>query len=193
MNSRIRFLLLVGLLPLLGSWIAACSLFTSTHDPDSFAASHMEAAEDFERAGDLGNATREYAIITSAYPRYERYPRALWKAATLYLNDKNPAANDSSALILLTTYVNLPGLQEDKTEARMRLTLVERVVSLKGILTRTERNIDSLSQVVRKQTATLSTQTQHLSELETEVRQTKDELTRLKDVDVRLSRLHRRR
>ncbi len=193
MNSRIRSLLLFGLLPLLGSWNAGCSLFTSTHDPESFAASHMEAAEGYERSGDLGNATREYAIVVSAYPLSEQYPLALWKAATLYLNDRNPAASDSSALSLLTTYVNLPGVEEDKSEARLRLTLLERIASLKGSLSKTERNIDSLSQVVKKQTATLGAQAQHLTELETEVRQTKDELTRLKEVDVQLSRLHRRR
>ncbi len=153
----------------------------------------MEAAEGYEHAGDLGNATREYAIVASTYTKFDGYPKALWKAATLYLNERNPAANDSSAISMLTLYVALPGTEAEETDAKMRLSLVERIVNLKNVLSRTERSVDSLGQVARKQTASLSTQAQRVNELETEVRQTKDELTRLKELDVRLSRLRRRR
>lgn len=184
---------LCGMLVLLGSLIAGCSLFSSSYDADSFAASHMQAAEAFERAGDLSNATRQYAFVVSTFPHFEDYPKAVWRAATLYLNEKNPSADDSSAVSMLTLFLNLPVTEDQLSDARTRLALIERIVTVKSSLARNERSLDSLSQIVKKQTTTLAAQTQHLTELETEVRQTKDELTRLKEVDVQLSRLHRRR
>ena len=174
------------------SWLG-CSVFNSTQSIDAVATRHMNAAEGFEQSGDLGNATREYSIVASLYPNCPEYPIAVRKAASLYLNARNPAANDSAALSLLSLYLTLPGQETEKEEVRTELSLVGRIESLTTLLSHTEQTMDSLTQVVRRQTGTLGTQSQRLNELEAELHQTKQELARLKDVDVRLSRLHRRR
>jgi hypothetical protein len=181
------------LLVLLGAWTAGCSLFQSPHSPESSASAHMDAAEAFEKAGDLGNATREYSAVASMYPGTPEYAHAIWKAADLYLNIQNPAANDSAALSLLSLYLNLPVSDGTKPEARLRHSLLERVVALKGSLVQMQHNVDSLAAVTKKQSTTLSSQSTRLTELENELHQTKDELARLKELDVRLSRLHQRR
>jgi len=182
-----------ALIALLGAWAAGCTWFTSSHDPETAAAAHLDAAEMFEKAGDLGNATREYAAVATMYPGTPEYAHAIWKAADLYLNDQNPAANDTASLSLLSLYVSLPVSDGTKTEARLRLSLLERIVALKSSLLRTEHNVDSLVAVARKQSTTITSQSTHLGELENELHQTKDELARLKELDVRLSRLHPRR
>ena len=193
MNSTTRFQYPIALLLLfVFSWVG-CSVFNSTQSVDAVATRHMNAGEGFEQTGDLGNATREYSIVASLYPNYPDYPRAVRKAASLYLDAKNPAANDSAAFSLLTLYLTLPDPETGKEEARSELSLVGRIENLTTLLSHTEQLMDSLTQVVRRQTGTLGTQAQRLNELDAELHQAKQELARLKDVDVRLSRLHRRR
>lgn len=193
MTIRHTTLTSCGMLALIVAWTAGCTWFTSSHDPETAAAAHLDAAEMFEKAGDLGNATREYAAVATMYPGTPEYAHAVWKAADLYLNDQNPAANDTAALSLLSLYVGLPISDGTKAEARLRLSLLERIVALKSSLVRTERSVDSLAAVAKKQTTTITSQSTHLGEMENELRQTKDELARLKELDVRLSRLHPRR
>lgn len=193
MTLRLHTLLTCGLCMLLGIGAAGCSLFSSSRDTDTAAAAHMEAAAMFEKAGDLGNATREYATVAAGYPGSPEYAHAVLKAADLYLDDQNPVASDSAALALLSLYVTLPVEDGTLPDARLHLSLVERIVGLKSSLAHTERSVDSLASVARKQASSLGSQTQRLNELETELRQTKDELARLKELDVRLSRLHQRR
>jgi hypothetical protein len=170
-----------------------CSLFNPPHDEEYIAAAHMETAAAHEEAGDLSYATHEYDMVAMLYPNYSLYPQAVINAARLYLNPKNPAASDSSAWTLLTLYLTLHVPEADREGARTQLTLLERAMHLKSIVARNEHSLDSLSLVARKQNTSLSTQGQRIADLENELRQTKEELARLKDVDVRLSRTNRRR
>ncbi|MGA9120902.1 MAG: hypothetical protein WB699_16165 [Bacteroidota bacterium] len=178
---------------LAGLLAGGCNLLNPPHDDEYIAAAHMETAETHEEAGDLSYATREYDMVAMLYPNYSDYPRAVMNAARLFLTARNPAANDSSALTLLTLYLTLPVPEETKAGVRTQLALLERVMGLRALLARTEHSLDSLGSVTRKQTASIGAQSQRQSELETELRQTKEELARLKEVDVRLSRTQRRR
>ncbi len=193
MNSPSRLLCTIGLLALLSGILSGCGVFSSTDDSGSVVAMHMQAGLAYEQAGDLGNATRQYDAVIALFPNSPQYPQALWNAASLYLNEKNPSASDSTAASLLARYVALPGPEINRGEAALRLSLIERITTLRLSLTHSEHAVDSLALVVKKQSSTVGIQSQRLSELEAEVRQTKDELTRLKEVDVQLSRLHRRR
>ena len=167
---------------------AGCSTLPDSRDAESQAAYHMRLAETLERASLLREATHEYTIVAEQYPSSTSYPAAVRKAAFLSMNRWNPAINDSVSLHWFNVYLGLPLKRQDREGARTYVYLLERIRLLREDITRQSAVVDSLSSAAKRQTFSLSSQTRLIQDLETELQQANDELKKLKEIDVRLSK-----
>jgi hypothetical protein len=175
--------------------LAGCSSTRLDSDTEARAARHMAIADSLEEARALDQAVLEYKIVAELYPSSSAYASAVRKAALLYLNPDNPARNDSLALHWVSVYLGLPVPWAERESARAQLTLLERVMALQSELQRRGRVIDSLAAVARKQDAQISDQAAQLQQIQTlqnELKQARQELDRLKQVDVDISRSRRK-
>jgi hypothetical protein len=171
---------------------AGCSSLHLDSDTEARASRHMAVADSLEQALALDQATLEYQIVAELYPTSSAYTPAVRKTALLYMNQDNPARNDSLALHWVSTYLALPIQWSDREDARAQIRLLERVTALNQELTRRRHVADSLAAVTRKQDAQLSNQAQQLQSLQNDLKQVRQELDKLKQVDVQINRSRRK-
>jgi len=127
----------------------------------------MDRAVALETSLAYHQAALEYAIIAEHYPSTSYYQAAVWKAALLNIHPANPEADQSAALHWLQVYLGLPLSPEQKECAQLHVALLERI---KGLQTEISRIIAVTN------------------ELEAELTQARDELKKMKEVDVRMHR-----
>jgi hypothetical protein len=171
---------------------AGCSTLNVDSDTEARAARHMVLADSLEEATAFDQATIEYRIVAELYPTSSAYQAAVRKTSLLYLNPDNPARNDSLAAHWLSIYLGLPVQRSERENARTQLNLLERVASLQHELAKRLDVSDSIAAVTRKQEAQISTQAQQLQALQNELRQVRQELDKLKQVDVQMNKSRRK-
>ncbi len=169
-----------------------CSSVRVDSDTESRASRHMTLADSLQQELVLDQATLEYQIVAEHYPTSSAYPAAVRNASLLFLNPDNPMHSDSLALHWLSTYLGLPMQLQDRENARAEVHLLERVVALQRDLARRRQVADSLLVVTRKQDAQISTQAQQLQNLQNELIQVRQELDKLKQVDVQINKSRRK-
>ncbi len=174
------------LLPLLCA--AGCSMFSGSTPTESEAARIMILADSLERASFLREAALEYTIAAEQYPEAPGYPTAVRRAALLYLNPSNPSRSDSASLHWLEVYVTIPVSREEKENARALIGQLQRIVTLRAGIARQMSIADSLGGVARKQATLVTSQLHRIQELEAELTQANQELKRIKEIDLKLSR-----
>jgi hypothetical protein len=167
---------------------AGCSSTGGLSDPETQARRRMAIADTLERASALKEATLEYTIVAERFSGTSVHAAAVRKAALLYSSSANPAANDSSSRYWLTRYLDLTRSAEEKQIIRMYMAMVDRVALLRDSVARQTVANDSLSALARRQTGDLTTRAKRMQELEAELQKASDELKRLKEIDVRVSR-----
>jgi cell division septation protein DedD len=153
---------------------------------ESKASSHMERAAALEDSSAYHQAAREYAIVAERYPSTSYYKKAVWKAALLNIHPDNSKIDTSAARFWLNVYLGLPLTPEEKENATLYVALLERVNGLQAQLSSLLEEKDKLLAVTRKQSGDIVARTQRLGELEAEMAQARDELEKLKEVDVRM-------
>lgn len=183
---RIVFLAAVGMLA------AGCSTFNFDADTEMRAGRHMALADSLERASTLDEATLEYKIVAEHYPSSTAYQTAVRKTGLLYANPKNPMHDDSLALHWVRAYLQLPGELPDREGAETEITLLERIASLQQALTQRQAAADSLLALTKNQETMISGHMQQLQALQSEVRQVRQELNKLKQVDVEINKSRRK-
>lgn len=172
--------------------LCGCSMGTSTHDAGYLAVHHMMAGDSLVAAGDLRMATVEYSVVAQLYSRTGSYSEAMRKLTLLLLDPANPAGSDSAGAYWLDAYMASPAAGDHNEEFHVLRALLGKVTELRASLARAEIVTDSLSGVVRHAGSIAGGQNQRLQELEAELRQAKQELARLKEIDVRLSKTRKR-
>ena len=173
-------------------FLSGCSTLGVDADTEARAAYHMMVADSLKQRQEFAQAALEYQIVSEHYPSSSAYPDAVRNAALVYLNPDNPVRNDSLALHWLSAYLALPALGSDRENAKAQIHLLERVSTLQQHLTERRQTTDSLLAVNRKQDAQISSQAQQLQTLQNELKQIRQELTRLKQVDVQINRSRRK-
>ncbi len=161
-------------------------------DTEARAARHMALADSLEQALVLDQAALEYQIVAELYPSSSYYPAAVRKASLLNLNPDNPMRNDSLALHWVSTYLGLPLQLPDRQNARAELYLLERITALQQDLAQRRHAADSLAAITRRQDTQLTNQAQQLQTLQSELKQVRQELDKLKQVDVQINRSRRK-
>lgn len=168
-----------------------CSLYNAERDVEERAARHMASADSLERAGNLQGAMLEYSLVARHYTESTQYPTAVHKTALLSLDPRNPARGDSVAIYWLNRYLRLPDNPPAAQDAQIQLSLLQHISAIQAALARSQLAVDTLTQLLRRQSAQMTAQGQRLQEAESQLKQTQQELARLKEVDVQLSRTRR--
>jgi cell division septation protein DedD len=148
----------------------------------------MELAAALEDSSAYHQAAREYAILAERYPSTSYYKGAVWKAALLNIHPANSKIDISAASYWLNVYLGLPLTSEEKENATLYVALLDRINGLQAQLSSLVAEKDSLLEVNRKQSGDIETRSQRLGELEAELTKTRDELKKMKEVDVRMQR-----
>jgi hypothetical protein len=178
---RVLYLLIAALL-------YGCSSSGVVDDIELQAQRHMAIADTLERANALKEATLEYKIVAERFPSSNVHTTAVRKTALLFSSPANPAANDSASLYWLSTYLDLTKSPEEKQIIDMYLNMVARVKSLRDSITRQRALNDSLVAVVHKQAGETAARARRVQELESELQKASQELMKLKEIDVRISK-----
>jgi uncharacterized coiled-coil protein SlyX len=165
-----------------------CSIFQHSNDSETRARHHMLLGDSLEVSSDFAGAVLEYRIVAELYPHTSFYPAAIRKAAVLTLHPNNPSANDSVARYWFAEYLRIVPPSQGRSLAETIVHLLDRIQSLHMATADQDSSIDSLATVVRKQTAELSSRSKQIGTLEAELKQAYEELRKLREVDVRISR-----
>jgi len=155
---------------------------------ESQARSHMERAAALEDSSAYHQAAREYAIVAERYPSTSYYKGAVWKAALLNIHPANSKIDTSAALFWMKVYLGLSISSKEKEDATLYVAMIERINGLQAELFSLVSEKDKLLAVTRKQSSDIVTGTQRLGELEAELAKARDELKKMKEVDVRMQR-----
>jgi hypothetical protein len=131
-------------------------------------------------------------MIAERFPNASAFPFAVRKAALLYASTANPGHSDSLSLLWWRRYLELPVLPQEKENAILTVNLLVAVDSLCLGLARQTTLADSLFSLSRKQTNALSAQERRIQDLDAELHRTAEELRKLKEIDVKLSKTRTR-
>jgi cell division septation protein DedD len=169
-------------------FLAGCVSQSRSLKLESQARSHMERAAALEDSSAYHQAAQEYAIVAERYPSTSYYKGAVWKVALLNIHPANSKIDTSAARFWLNVYLGLPLTPEEKENATLYVAMLERINGLQAELSSYVAEKDKLLAVTRKQSSDIVTGTQRLGELEAELAKARDELKKLKEVDVRMQR-----
>ncbi len=178
-----RMSLIIAFLLLLGGCTPAEKVA-----PDPAAMRHFRLGERYEHSFLYREATMEYSVVAQNYPASTVYPSAILHLALLYGNQANPVRNDSLALRWIKAYLALPLSQEDQGNGQLYLSLIDRISTLQQRLLKQQAAYDSVAASSLKAGGVVLGQAKRIQELEADLQRTRDELKRLKEVDIRTSK-----
>jgi hypothetical protein len=167
---------------------AGCSSLPTRSDADLRARRYYDIADSLEGANSLREATEGFTLVAERYGESQSFQAAAYRAALLYCNPLNPLANDSSALHWLTQCSGMPLPEYQIRTVRVALSLVERIRALREQVARLSASGDGLQSQTKRQSGTIGSQAKRIQDLEEELRRTSQELKRLKEVDLKMSR-----
>ncbi len=147
--------------------VAGCSAPIIERESELQARNHMDGAIALEKSLEYCQAIQEYTIVAESYPSTSYYKAAVWNAALLNIYPANPEIEHSAALHWLQIYLELPLSLEQEEGARLYVALL---LQIKDLQTELSRTIG----VTKK--------------LEAELAKARDELKKMKEVDVRMHR-----
>jgi hypothetical protein len=168
-----------------------CATVTVDRDSEARARSHIRLADSLEAVSAFREAAFEYGIVAELYPGTSFYPTALRRAAFLNLHPDNESGNDSTALYWFHEYMTVSSPSPERRAAEVCIHLLERIWTLRGSLTRLKFTNDSLTAVTRRQAGemlTLTSQLRQAQSLEAELKKVQEELQKLREVDIRVSK-----
>jgi len=177
-----------GLYLLIAVLLYGCSSSGVVSDVELQAQRHMAIADTLEHAYALKEATLEYKTVAEHFPSSSVHITAVRKTALLFSSPTNPAASDSASLYWLNAYLDLTKSTEEKQIIQMYLNMVGRVKILSDSLKHQNGLNDSLVAVARKQVGETASRARRVQELESELQKASNELKKLKEIDVRISK-----
>jgi|APIni6443716594_1056825.scaffolds.fasta_scaffold16681_2 hypothetical protein len=182
-------------------WIAATlALLALACAPASLTPSQKEEADRqlglaraMETTQDLRRALHMYTIVAETYAQSPQGALAAQRAAMLYARPGNLQRNDSLALYWFRTAVARIESPDMRDQIQLSMFLLDRSALQQQELRRARVMADSLQLVVRRQATTIASQTRRMGEIERTLGATSNELRRLKDVDIQISRSQQQR
>ncbi len=192
-SGRMPFLFAFSLVLAL-SLLPSCAPFLRDFDSEERAKAHMRMADSLEQASAVREAAFEYGLVVQHYPRTEAYPEALRKAALLSLQCSESAQTDSLGRAMLELYLEEgPATQKEQESIETLIALAARLEVLRKETRRQGQALDSLSVAFHRQTNSVCGQMQRVTDLEQQLRQVMEELRRLKQVDLDITRNRRQK
>lgn len=179
---KIRILLIF----MLCLFMIACSSKFHSLNSESEAQTRMDHAAELVASAAYQQAAQEYAMVAERYPSTSYYKLAVWKAGLLNIHPANPETNYSAALYWLQIYLGLPLSPDEKEVATVYVSVIEHINEIQSELSELEIEKSELLEVTRKQSSENEAALQRQKDLEKELASARDELTKMKAVDVRM-------
>lgn len=139
----------------------------------------MKIADSLEAASAIHEAAEAYSNVAKQFTKSSFYKKAVRKAAYLYCSPLNPVAEDSASLQWFQVYASLTISNEEKATADLYISLLKRIITL-------QKGIENLAASLKKQNYELTSRSHQVRELEAQLEKTKQELNKLKDIDVKV-------
>ncbi len=171
--------------------LGGCKTVTVESDSEARARQHMHLADSLESVSAYREAAFEYGIVAELYPHSSFYPAAARQAAFLHLHPDNDGANDSIALYWFHEYMKASPPSPERRAVEVCVSLLERIQALEGAIELQKATSDSLAAVTKRQAGemlTLSGRAKQVQALEAELKKANEELEKLREVDVRVSK-----
>jgi len=188
MKTFLAVLLVLGLGVLPG-----CSAWMSEDGADAAARRQLDLAQRLQASGALREATLEYTIIAEQYPKTDAYGTAVRKAAYLYASPVNPSRNDSIASEWLAVHLGLDISTEEREGSALLIERIRETFALRREIARHSEVADSLASVTRGLSTGSLRLSRQIDQLQGELRETREELEKLKEIDAQTSKSRRRR
>jgi hypothetical protein len=173
--KAIRFLL-TGLISFI---VADCSAPEKIVLDEPDAVLRMKIADSLESAFAINKAADQYSFVAKHYPFSSFHKKAVWKAAHLYCSPLSTQSDDSASLEWFKFYASLPVSREEKDNANLYIALLNRIIAL-------QKEIENEASFSKKQSEEIISQVNQTHELENQVLQIKEELQKLRDIDVKI-------
>ncbi|MBW1900710.1 MAG: SPOR domain-containing protein [Deltaproteobacteria bacterium] len=163
-----------------------CSVPLIYSNSEMQAQDHMRRAAALEDSKEYHQAAEEYAIVAERYSSTSYYQNAVRKAALLNLHPSNSEPDTRTALHWLKIYLTLPLSPEEKESAQLHLAMLENITRLQSEISRQNADINKLRTIKRKQSGKITTDTELMKKLETDLAQARVQLEEMKEVDLRM-------
>jgi hypothetical protein len=163
-----------------------CTHITEKYKQTTQLQNQLNHAGALEDSRSYADAAKEYGMIAETHPDSYYYKKAVRKAAMLHIHPDNPHFDLDASLQWLKLLSDLPISSDEQENVRLHIALLERIRAL-------QYSIYALGYDAQKQLATAEKQTNKLIErdkriqlLESELSWTREELRKMKEVDVLL-------
>jgi hypothetical protein len=175
-----------------GLVLSGCGLFSDVRGPDSRVGRRMRLADSLEQEGMFQAAARQYAGVAEQFPQSDYYPTAVRRAALMYSISPYSTGNDSAAYRWFLAYRALPLSRAERENVRVSTELLHRILMLQAQIVQIYTATDSLSVLTKKQSASMTAESHRMQELESELQNAQAELKKIKEMDLRLSKVRNR-
>ncbi len=146
-------------------------------------------AQQLAQAGEYRRAIHLCSIVAEQAPGTEAGATATLRTALMLSSPRNPERNDSLAIQWFRATIARTKSLDERLQAEVSIALLDRLLFQSRDAHRQRVLVDSLQLAVRRQSGTILSQTRRLMDMEREVVATRDELKRIRDIDIRLSRI----
>ncbi len=162
----------------------------------------LRLANTLAQSGDFPRAIHLFSIVAENFPETEWGATATHKTALLLSSPRNPSRNDSLAILWFRNTIARTKSPDEQLQAEVSIALLDRLLVRAREARRQRVIVDSVELTVRRQAGTILSQTRRLQErlqerlqdmerlqaMEREVASARNELKKLKEVDINLSR-----
>lgn len=167
-------------------FMTGCSSKIHTSNSESEAGKLMNHAAELVSSSAYHQAAQEYAMVAERYPSTSYHKLAVWKAGMLNIHPANPETDYTAALYWLQIYLGLPLSPDEKEAATVYVSMIEQIDTVQSELSELEVEKAKLVEITQKQSIDNEAASQRLKELEAELANARDELEKMKAVDVRM-------
>jgi len=170
----------------------ACGGSDGNGSAEQLARDHMSIARALESESRWNDAALEYAIVGDLYASTSYYETAVRKAASLFSHPENHEASDSTMFRWLQEYSTLSLGEGERTLIESHVHLLKELRRTENKL-RLERSVnDSLVALMSSQRDTIAAGEAKIRKLEKDLErklaQTKEELEKLREIDIKVGR-----
>ena len=176
-------------------WLVACIIFVSAGGCASIAEEYnhtmelqnrLSHAAALEESRNYAEAVKEYEMIAETYPESYHYKKAVRKAAMLSIHPDNSYFDPDVSLQWFKVLAGLSLSPAEQENVRLHMAQLERIRDLQYSIYEMDYDSQKVLATSEKQTRKLVERDKQIQLLEAELSWTREELRKMKEVDVRL-------
>ena len=171
--------------------LSDCTFIARKYEDNIELHNRVNLAVSLEESKQYAEAAKEYGRIAETYPNSFFYKKAVRKAAILHVNPENPQFDLDAGMKWFKVLAELPQSAEEQENVRLCIGLLERISRLKYSIYELEYGKKKLMNASERQEKELAEKDGKIRQLESEIAWTREELRKLKEVDVLLHKSRR--